>query len=319
MRGLLVLAGAAMAVVLGVLAIAGLILPDAVTPAAPEAAPDSPDPEVVSSIPVTPAPWPPDNIGGAIEVTGDRPGLVEFDVSQSNFGNDTRFELASNDSSMLFGEYDGMLFVDQMTYDGLNFFLDPGDCGFTELGRTEDFGLVRLEISCPEVTDIQSDNTVTIEGLIDVPLLVGAASEYGSGGTLALSGDVEADLEVPGAFWYDYPEESCTDCQLSNLPGELRVDSPDSEDFAWDLQMGGLDGNGLFVQRLTYQHLEFRARSEDCAVTETSVIKVGPDTELLQLAIDCPELISTDGESILSLSGTLRVHHIMVGATIFRP
>lgn len=331
MKGLLVLAGAALAIALGVLALAELILPDAVTPAAPEAAPESPDPEVVSSASISPAAWPPDAVGGVIEVTGDRPGSIEVDESRSVFSSDTRLELASSESSMLFGEDDGMLFVDQMTYDGLNFFLEPGDCGFSELDRTEDFGLVRLEITCTEISDVQGNNTVTMQGAVDVPITIGVmGDEYASGGTLSLSGDVDAALTVTDAFWYDYPEDmQCagSGCAADTFQDSLFVSTyrdssnPDDPELVVEFD---IEERPPRLAKLTYQPdpeeeltYRFTPQPDDCTVEETDVARIAPDTELLEIALDCSELTGEEGETV-SLSGALAVHRVAMFSDIQR-
>lgn len=301
---------------LGVIAVAELTIPSSV--AADEEPPSQP---IVTSEPEPGAPSvalpesPPQSIGGVVELTGDREAIIDLGPNMGAFGfpsEDSRFQLVARDERLIFGvDDDGAPFIDQAALGKLNFFLDSGDCGFNEIERNLEAGLVRLDIACPEIVDVHQTETVTVDGFVDVPLTIGVTGdEFASGGALALAGGLTAELAIPSVTWFDYVDRSCADCQPVSEVDQVYVGKPESET-QWDLELGPGAGDPL-VTRLLYQPFEFIPGPDSCAITQTLVGRVAPDIELIEMGVGCAELADTTGEVTVSVSGTVRVHKVTV-------
>lgn len=281
MKHLLVLTGAAALVLVAVVGIAGLILSDG-EQTAPSAGSDGP----------ASGEEPPDAWETRIEVTGDRSGTIESD--------DTNLLRVADDP-------ESGLYLDQMVFDGLNIFLDPGDCPLRldeiDLSRFE--GLARLTISCEGVNDVQGNNTIALEGIyVTSAAQVLPPPSDDTGGTLQLSGDVEAEMMVRPLAWYVQGDDSLIYEDLG-------------DNFAPSLELTAAAGvvsvAGVFDQ---VNLIFFTAQPGDCSV-ETQPVEQLADRERVQLTIDCPRLESETFEpgqqpEIVSVRGAVLIDRIAV-------
>ena len=194
-RSLAVLAatvGGVAAITLGLVAL--------VVPAAPAAvATATPDPTFDLAVA-------PDAVGGSLAVSGDRTGTLGLDRLESMAGYQQvgeMFELVIGPASLegadgriVFGrDAEG---VTQIDYNGLSFYLDPGDCTVTDGALNADAGLMSARIECVEISDIRGGGTISLDGVVALPanVLGGRSGLPPSGGRLDL-GDVP--LEIPEA------------------------------------------------------------------------------------------------------------------------
>lgn len=96
-------------------------------------------------------------VGGVIEITGDREGTVSLgeEFSGPSFG------LSGDGARMFFSA--NPLTLDQMSYDGLEFFPDPQDCVFTVADHDPDDDLVAVHLEC-SLEDIRGNGAITLDG-----------------------------------------------------------------------------------------------------------------------------------------------------------
>lgn len=214
MRPILVLFGAAVGVVLAMLALAAVIFPEPppeqmASPTVPGAT--SPDAPSGASTPTSPTNGPvidpTTHVGGTLTVSGDRPGSFTLEGEDSTMSGYTL--VGSGDRITFAFEDDGTLFVDHVTYDRLDFYLDPGECEIEPGEVNPDLGISTVAVTCPEITDLRDTATVTVEGRVGVAsTLTGRDDLPDLGGTITVSGDVELNLDVEFGTWVQHPEQA---------------------------------------------------------------------------------------------------------------
>ncbi len=280
-RGLAVLAGAAVLVVALVAGLSEAILPDG-PPATVSASPST---TLVS------ATGPPSEWGRNIVVSGDREGTVTVDQG------DLRLTIA---------EDDGKIYVSQMVYEGLNIFLDPPDCPLEPEAISLESGLVRLRMSCRDITDVQGNHTIHLEGWTthDARLVLPLPSDD-TGGSLEISGDIEDVVPVPPMAWY----VSSTGSPRAAM---VAMDEPDPAEmvrFGSPLSLW-LDPSGRpVVQWISVPGEDFmppfHADPDECTVTDDVVAVIDENTERVEIGVQCPSLTSDDFATTISVSGTI--------------
>ena len=121
-------------------------------------------------------------IGGTLAVSGDRE--ASFGLSRESVSD--RYALEGEDGRIIF---DGdPLAVAQISYDGLEFFLDPGDCEITPGERHDTTGIAGAHVRCEEIADVRDKGVVTIDGNVGIAAdLLGLRGDLPeSGGTVAV-------------------------------------------------------------------------------------------------------------------------------------
>jgi len=334
LRTALALVAAAALVLVGVVGVAALVLPEAPTDGGEAAAGSatSTNPAGTSGTDAATTPQqPPELPGGTLQMSGDRDLTVTLDQSHGGpqegplppQGGDSRYLLdANSDSLLLLPDPKEGLSVDQATLDGLNFFLDPDDCSFTEADLSEETGLTTLEISCSEIDDIQGNNTVSVDGHIYVPILIAFPDRYPTGGTVTVSGDYEVELETESAFWYVYHEQDLQSHEIISTSHSFHSlefdDSGATRGLAFDVS-----ADGEVILSTVHPDFEEGVEVDPCPVTVETLARVGPDTEYLEVTIDCPLLTGTvrtdpnEPSVSLSVEGSLRVQRQEAIETFF--
>jgi len=191
-KGFGVLAGTAVLVVLGVVGLARLTVPDNPT--------FSEELEEASGSETGLEAFTPSAEGGQLEVTG----AVEGSVSLDRTAHGPTYGLENSDMKIFF-ESDPLV-ISQMSYEGLAFFPEEGDCEFTEGTHNEESGLVAVEISCEELVDIRENGTITMEGILALPAnLVIERDLPDTGGTVTI-GNRERELS-PDVTLFVFPDQ----------------------------------------------------------------------------------------------------------------
>lgn len=316
LRTTLAMLAAAALVLVGVVGVAALVLPEAPNDGGEAASgpTTSTNPAGTSGPDSAPAPQEaPALPGGTVQMSGDRDLTVTFDESQGGPQEDSRFLLDANgDSLMLRPDPDEGFHLDQATLDGLNFFLDPDDCSFTEVGLSEETGLTTLEISCSEIDDIQGNNTVSVDGHIYVPILIAFPDRYPTGGTVTVTGDYEVALELEGAFWSVHHEWDPQRHEITSTSHSFNsLEFDDAGAAARGLGFN-VSADGEVTLDTVSPDFETTIAVDPCPVTVEDLGKVGPYTDYLEVTIDCPQMtgtVRTDPDEVsvtISVQGSLR-------------
>ncbi len=173
LRSVTVIGIAFAGVVVATLGLAAVIVPVPV----PSGEPGSPGASAVAAQP-TPGSGIP-GLGGQLAVTGDREGtLVLTRESQ-----DGSYALVGGDGRITFEG--APVVVTQVSYDGLEFFPEEGDCTVTPGNLDNAVGIGFAELVCIDIADIRDNGVVTISGTVGLPIDRLAAREMPpSGGSI---------------------------------------------------------------------------------------------------------------------------------------
>ncbi|HSJ35225.1 MAG TPA: hypothetical protein VLB85_09245 [Acidimicrobiia bacterium] len=294
MRALLALIVAALAVVGGMVLLAGLMFPDlgpaeAATPTGMEV----PDQESTSTTVADGHPVidPTTHVGGTLTVSGDRPGTFTLQGEDSTMSG---YTLAGSGDRITFAQDDdGALFVDHVTYDGLDFYLDPGECEIEPGEVNTDLGISTVAVTCPEITDLRDTATVTVEGTVGVASTLTREDLPRLGGTITVEGDVELVLEVEAGTWVQFPEEGTFPGDYANLHGSDGIPVMHLE----EIDDGRLAVTGVGAVD------DFRDVEPDTCRSQTEqVAVVSPGVTYHRLILDCPAVPLLDG-GVVSITG----------------
>ena len=283
-RSLSVLGIAFVGVVALTFGLAALIVPGA---AGSAQAPTVPTPDPSGRVPVEPT-GPITTVGGLLAVTGDREGTFVLDREDTDQG----YALAGEDGGVFFGG--DPLGVERISYDGLEFYLDPGDCELEPGERDDPTGVAGATIRCEDIEDIRDGGVLSMEGTVgvsaDVLGLRGGLPP--SGGTIEI-GDQAVEfpfavltLGIPAGF---QPAGGF----LFNEEGRVILH------FDWDVQSHALafenveiDGVGTEIDRGA------------CSISYEPIGRLNPRTNTAELTVECPAVQMASGETV-RISGTI--------------
>lgn len=289
-KGFGVLAGTALVVVLGVVGLARLVVPD--EPTFSEGLEEAAETEdgTVDFTPIA--------VGGQLEVTGAAEGTISLERTAHG----PTYGLENSDMRIFF-ESDPLT-INQMSYEGLAFFPEPGDCDFTEGEHNEDVGLVGVEVSCPELVDIRGNGTITLAGVLALPAdMVLELDLPEKGGTVSIGGDsIEfgSDLHL---FVGPSPDDHGTsDIQLTAVSDSPRA----TLIFPYDL-----DSGLLRLGRVGYSGGSTDVDPEECSHDLSELAVINTQSRILQLDFSCAE-IQLANVGRVPIEGTLVFEKILI-------
>jgi hypothetical protein len=308
MRPILVLFGAAVGVALAMLAIAAVIFP--APPAPPTASatvPGATGSAAPSGASTTTSPTggpvidPTTHVGGTLTVSGDRPGTFTLQGEDSTMSG---YTLAGSGDRITFAQDDdGTLFVDHVTYDALDFYLDPGECEIEPGEVNTDLGISTVTVTCPEITDLRDTATVTVEGRVGVAsTLTGRDDLPEMGGSVTVSGDVELSLDVEYGTWVQYPHQAgIFGGDRTNLYGRdgIPLVYLEAEEEAGPLAVVG------FGEVDAWQEVE----PGTCVAQTEQLAVASPDITYHALTLDCAAVPLVEGGTV-SIEGSVVVERV---------
>jgi hypothetical protein len=279
-RGIGLLVGAAALVVLGVAALALVVVPN--EPRFSDAFIDDTNGEAREFVATA--------VGARLEITGAREATVTLDrtVSGPSFG-------IGDSTTRIFFERDPLT-LHQMSHDGLAFFPEPEDCELTEGEHNEDVGLVAVEMSCPELTDIRDNGTISVEGVVALPSdLVMELELPDLGGVLTVG---EENWEIVDPVLVVGP--SFRGSGTGELGLSLNPDEPEKGVFlSYDLESGR-----LFPATLLYDGNITDLEGVSCSIQDETIMVVNPQAEVNELTLDCDD-VEIDGLGSIDIGGTI--------------
>ncbi len=250
--------------------------------------PGAPSPGASGAV-AAPGDGPVATVGGALAVTGDREGTFVVDREETEQGG---YALAGEEGQVFLGG--DPLGVERISYDGLEFYIDPGQCTLTPGERHDPTGVAGARLACEEIADIRDGGVVSMEGTIGVSAdLFGLRGDLPpNGGTITI-GDEATEfpfavvyLGFPGGFrpagGFLVTEDGRTIVQLEY----------DVQTHALELVIIEIDGIPTEIERGA------------CSLTTEPIGRLNPTTTTAELTIECPSVEMAGGESV-RISGML--------------
>jgi hypothetical protein len=303
LRSLGILSAAAALVALATFALSGVIVPRPTDPTLVTPT----DGAVELDLGATPT-----QIGGRLVVTGDRPGALSVASESSNQGYEPDSSVAGGlaferGEVVLTGPEGEIVLnpgtgeVTRIEYDGLSFYLDPGDCVATSGARNGGLGLMHIDLRCEGITDLRDGAAIGLEGVISVPAdALGDRGDLpGPGGTVEI-GQTEIGLVhgvgIVGGFGPVDDGLVPLVVPASDVTG-LGV-SYDPEDGTFTLTSYQLEGALVEL-------------SEPCSLPAEELGRINPQTTVVRLALDCASVPLPGGRSGV-VTGTVTVDLVVL-------
>lgn len=249
-----------------------------------------------------PSPPPLTRVGAVLEVSGDRPGVFDLTGGFS----EGQFRLADGrGNSLLLGTDPGSgAYLRQATYDGLNLFLDRDQCEI-DLSETDPtIGLARFSLHCEDITDVRDTATLTLSGLVDLPLRVAFPDgRYDGGGAVTVTGDIDTEIIVWNTGRPLGPDGAAAGFWIGG------ASSDDSHFIAIEIDLH--PDTGRYVRYIEVDGMHQFERPE-CRLDTELIARVEPHVNLVAYEIECRDITDVDGELTITLAATVRVDEWVV-------
>jgi hypothetical protein len=232
--------------------------------------------ESPSATPVAGQLGPPTQIGGVLTVNGDVQGSFVLDRESIEdgyalVGDDGRIAIAAGSPPS----------VVRVSYDGWEFYLDPGECELTVGERQVATGVAALGVRCTNVKEIRDKGTVTMEGTLGVAAnVLGLRGNLpGTGGRIRVGDEL---LTIPAATLYAGPARV-----VNGIPGRYAGELHDeggivSLSFEYDVVT-----DALGLTELRYREGTVSVLADTCSVVLRNIGRLSPHAEVAELTLDC--------------------------------
>jgi hypothetical protein len=250
--------------------LAALIVPGAVGSAGPSGAPaPGASGDAVGVQPDGPV----TAIGGTLAVSGDREGSLVLDREEVG----ERYALSGRDGRVTF-EAGSPLAVAQISYDRLDFFVDPDECELTPGERHDATGVAGAHLICEDIEDVRDNGVVTFQGRVGV-----AADLLGLRGDLPESGGTVMVGEETITF----------DFAAMTIPGNARfagifagsLFDPDTDTaltFTYDPR-----NHEMVLSEIGYGGGHAQVPAGACSATTSEIGLLNPHTRVAEMVIRC--------------------------------
>ena len=242
-------------------------------------------------------------ISGALSIGTDLAGDFIVDSDESRYRSDGTLWLEAEgpDRMLLRADSDQGTHIVSASLDGLNYFPEVGQCSFDHGEPDESVGLVRSQVACTKLEDVLNGNETSIEGWLALPLrLAFVDGRYDGGGELAVTGDITRNVEIVASTWLRFPAQ---ESQLH--PGQpvssFTLDGAHEDDA---VHITVYQDDQLDVTRIEIGNRSFMPTPEDCSIRSEVIAKASPDTELVDLTINCPNVGDTESTMSIRVSGS---------------
>jgi hypothetical protein len=267
------------------LGLAALIVPGA---AGSAQAPTVPTPDASGEVPLPSTDGPITTIGGVLAVTGDRDGSFVLDREATEQG----YALVGADGRIFFGG--NPLEVERISYDGLEFYLDPGDCTLAPGERDDPTGVAGVTIACEEIADVRDGGVVSLAGTLGVSAdMLGLRGDLPpSGGTIEIG---DRALEFPFASFLMGVSSG-----FQPSGGFLFTDDGRTLlHFNYDPQT-----HALVFETIEIDGVQTQIEPGSCSLTYTELGRLNPRTTTSEMTIECPSVRMESGETV-RIGGTI--------------
>ena len=237
---------------------------------------------------------PAEGIGGHLAVTGDREGTMIL----TQEANEERYSLTGSGSRIVFEGQPPA--VAQISWDGLEFFVEPDDCSITP-GELDDVtGIGYAEIRCEDLADVRGGETIDLAGRIGVALtLIGESELPDMGGSVAVGDET---WEFDEAMLFAFATPAVAGAEDYNMV--LTDEDAGTLRFNYDIQ----------THRLTLVRVERGGETSDlaagaCNLATEELGRMTPTAAVVELTIDCPAA-DVPGLGLVPITGTLIVQNL---------
>ena len=228
-------------------------------------------------------------IGGAIVVTGDREATFVVDREATDGGT---YALAGAQGRIFFGG--DPLAVERISYDGLEIYLDEGECTLTPGERHDPTRVAGVRLECEDIAAIRDAGTVSMEGTVGISAdLLGLRGDLPpSGGTISVG---DSDLELPFAVLFLGSPGA-----FVPTGGFLPTDDGSSWlQFDYDFQT-----HGLRLTVVALDGIETEVESGACTVITRPIGVLNPRTTTSEMTLECDAVELVSGEPV-DIGGTI--------------
>jgi hypothetical protein len=247
----------------------------------------------------------PGQVGGTLNVEGDRTGAMVLDrMQQEPTFDDSDPDTVSVRLGPLRLTGDGQVTISrdpeegvtQVSYDGLSFYPKPGDCSLVEGPHNPEYALVTATLECEALEDIRGNGTVSLRGDVALP-----ADLFGARGSIPPSGgSLVADsttvtfpdaVTLVGPSVIAFTGRTPTPVGGGEPPTILGVEHE-------------AEGGGWFLTSIQTGSV-FAGDPAGCRLGVEQLGKLGPQAVAVRLKFDCD--LESDGEASVSVQGELVV------------
>jgi hypothetical protein len=292
LRSLTLLGMGFVGVVVATLGIAALVVPGS-SPSSQDGGTRSPGASGVATVPSPGGGIP--GLGGTLTVTGDREGSLVL----SRESNEGTYALVGSLGRIAFTGQP--VEVTQLSYDGLEFFPDPGDCTITPGDLDNAIGIGFAQLSCIDIADIRDTGVISISGTIGMPVDRLVERELpATGGTLTI-GDETWTFEY--AYLYLWQQPVISGVVTANM--ELAdVERGASLYFFYDIETHRTSVSGVMRDGETAD-----IAAGACALQREELGRPNPRTTTVEIAIDCPS-VEVPGLGVVPIRGSVVVDEL---------
>lgn len=146
-------------------------------------------------------------LGGDLFMTGNREGTFNIHAPGTGMsvgvgiGDDERLSLTGDGLRIAFEAEP--LQVAQLSYDGLEFFPEEGDCMFTPGESENDIGIGMVELRCEELRDVRGDGVIGLVGNVGLPVSFVVERAFPEAGGRVAVGDELWEFEDVPTFIFE--------------------------------------------------------------------------------------------------------------------
>lgn len=295
LRSVSVLAMAFVGVVVMTLGLSIWILPDG--SAVAQGSDPSASAEPTDDTPTIPT-GPPMQEGGSLAVTGDRPGTLVLDHVDEDGGYMLR---GDKGRVVLRGDPAD---VAQVSFDGLDFYTDPGDCTIAPGEHNADAGVAWVDIECNEMRDIRDTASVSVSGRVGIAAyLLGLTSDLPSAGGTLQFGDRPMTAEWATFTMTIRPS-------LAGIDDDTAM-SIGGTDPHWGLEFSwSADTDRLSLFQVSYGTGRAQAEPDACTIDRRVIGRHSPRHSMVEMTITCPS-VDVPELGVVPIRGTVIVSQVV--------
>lgn len=222
---------------------------------------------------------PPTAEGGSLAVTGDRPGTLVLDrVNEEGSG----YAIVGDKGKVILGR--DPIEITQVTFDGLDFYTDPGDCTIAPGEYNADAGVAWADLECTEVRDIRDKATISIAGRVAVAAnMLGLTGDLPEPGGTVSFGDASVTADWATFTMTVRPSRAGVDDDTAMSIGGM--DPYWGLEFSWNA-----DTDRLSLFQVNYGTGRAQAEADACTIDRRVIGRHSPRLSMVEMTITCPSV-----------------------------